>query len=202
MKHDQDILEKVLDSIHNNILTHDSIGLFISGGFDSSILAYIVFKYVHENNLNKKITIYVVPRHDDSLIHAERVCKSVSCNLLYDFQIVGNPNLIHNLQVWSGISEASKNKDILYIADTKNPEAIPNGPNRPSSYAANQFHPFLNYNKTLTIQLAQHFNVLELISSISHTCTENPLMRCDKCWQCQERAWAFKFLDLQDVGTM
>lgn len=202
MKYDIQTILFVINSIHHRIEKTDNIGLFMSGGFDSSILSYIVFKYINDNNIDKSVTVYVVPRHDDSINHVNRVLNSFAKNINYTYKVVGNPNLHHSMQVFSGIQEAKNSNNVLWIADTKTPSELPNGPTRPKIIKNNEYHPFLTYYKTITIQIACYFDILNEISTISHTCTESLLLRCNKCWQCKERSWAFTTLNLIDIGEM
>lgn len=174
----------------------------MSGGFDSSLLAYLVFTHVREIKFDGQITVFVVPRHDGSVNHVSRVLNVLPSGIKYHHKIVGNPDLHHSRQVWSGMIEASAFSDVLWIADTKNPHHLIGGPNRPVIFRNNEYHPFLNYNKTITVQIAHHLQILDLISNVSHTCTERVNERCEICWQCRERSWAFESLDLIDTGKM
>jgi hypothetical protein len=60
--------------------------------------------------------------------------------------------------------------------------------------------PFLHLDKSHTVQLAHDLG-LDWLPKMTHTCTETADIRCGQCWQCSERAWAFKLLDLEDSGT-
>jgi hypothetical protein len=197
---------EILDVIKNVtefIDTTDNMGLFCSGGFDSTTLLYVVFKHIHDVKSDKKINIYTVPRSDDSVTHAKRIVSIISKifqNVRYTHKILSSNDVPHNIIVYKGMVEVSKNtNDWIVISDTKNPECLPNGPGRKKSSLPMQYHPLLSYYKTMTLQLADHYGVLSLISEISHTCTESKTLRCSKCWQCQERNWAFKQLNIEDT---
>jgi 7-cyano-7-deazaguanine synthase in queuosine biosynthesis len=60
--------------------------------------------------------------------------------------------------------------------------------------------PFLHLDKSHTVQLAHDLG-LDWLPKMTHTCTESPDIRCGQCWQCNERAWAFNLLGLEDTGT-
>jgi hypothetical protein len=64
----------------------------------------------------------------------------------------------------------------------------------------NAKHPFLHMDKSHTVQLVHDLG-LDWIPKMSHTCTQSEDIRCGECWQCNERAWAFNLLDLEDTGT-
>jgi len=42
----------------------------------------------------------------------------------------------------------------------------------------------------------------EDLIDITHSCTEQQVGRCNQCWQCTDRAWAFKQLDKTDTGQL
>lgn len=60
--------------------------------------------------------------------------------------------------------------------------------------------PFLHMDKSHTVQLVHDLG-LDWLPKMTHTCTESADIRCGECWQCNERAWAFNLLDLEDSGT-
>jgi 7-cyano-7-deazaguanine synthase in queuosine biosynthesis len=43
-------------------------------------------------------------------------------------------------------------------------------------------------------------NDQEELLKITHSCTEQKTGRCSQCFQCNERAWAFRQLDKTDPG--
>jgi len=199
---------KVINNIKEIVDSHASIGIFISGGFDSTVLASVIFKYITDsNNHDYTITLYTVPRTDDSEIHSKRIIEWL-INLYplvrFDSKLVGNPNVHHSRQVSSGFSEALLDKEIIILADTANPSVTIEGlaPKRIKAVNPKIHQPFLDYDKTMTISIANHMGLLPEISTISHSCTESKLLRCQHCWQCGERFWAFKELGISDIGLM
>jgi hypothetical protein len=42
----------------------------------------------------------------------------------------------------------------------------------------------------------------EDLADITHSCTEQQVGRCNRCWQCTERAWAFNKLNKIDTGKL
>lgn len=194
--------------LERRIHSENNIGLFMSGGFDSTTLAYTVFKIISVMPTGPKLTVYTVPRYDDSVIHTDRVCDWLKIqfpNVEFTRVINGNPNLHHSQQVLSGVIETRDNcTDLIILGDTTNPEVpeLKNGPTRTKSSNPRIIQPFIDGDKRGVIELANSLGVLDQISTISHTCTESKTLRCNTCWQCRERAWAFSKLNLNDVGTM
>lgn len=199
---------KVINNIKELVDSHVSIGIFISGGFDSTVLASVIFKHITDsNNHDYDITLYTVPRTDDSEIHSKRVIEwltNLYPSVRFDSKLVGNPNLHHSRQVSSGFSEALQVKEIIILADTANPPVDIEGlaPNRIKAVNPKIQQPFLDHDKTMTVAIAIHMGLLPEISTISHSCTQSKLLRCQQCWQCGERFWAFKELGVSDIGLM
>lgn len=201
-------MQTTINNIINLISSVNGIGIFISGGFDSAVLSAIIFENVSQNQ-NVKITLFTVPRHDDSAIHSDRVIKWLNNrypSVSFNRKLVGNPDVHHSIQVSSGFSEAFAlpEVEIIILADTANPTIMQesSAPNRIKAKNPKIHQPFFYSDKTMTLSIALHMNLLSEISSISHTCTERKTLKCNECWQCRERAWAFKELNLIDNGTM
>lgn len=196
----------VINEIESKIKSSPNIGLFLSGGFDSTTLAYTVLDIISKNNYESKIVYYTVPRYDDSELHSNRIVRWLNSrySINTNIKIVGDPDLHHSQQVISGIKECLKEDSTvtLFLGDTKNPDDLPNGPIRIVSKYDYIYQPFIEYDKTITLQIANHFNIINDVSLISHTCTESKKIRCNKCWQCKERIWAFNKLNYIDVGLM
>lgn len=202
-------MRSIIESVYNTLCRSDSIGIFVSGGFDSTVLSSLVFQQISEHNLACKITLFTVPRHDDSLVHSERISgwlKMVYPKVCFEKKIVGDPDLHHSKQVSSGIKEilGVDNNIAVIIGDTLIPPKLSNNgaPVRKRSFDPKIIQPLFDYDKTMSLLLAKELNQLEAISKITHTCTENKTLRCNKCWQCLERSWAFKNLNINDVGRM
>jgi len=194
-------MNSIIEDIESIIQTHNTIGVFISGGLDSAILAKLLLDTKQKLNTTNKIVFYTVPRTDDSFTHARRILKFIG----HDNTIsqVGNHKTHHSRQVLSGIIEALEDDsvNIFLLGDTSNPVALPEGPIRIKSDNIRVHQPFFDYTKDEVIQLAIDLEYTELFNQ-THTCTESKTLRCSNCWQCRERAWAFTKLNYIDTGTM
>ena len=197
----------VIKEIDNFIDTNNDIGIFVSGGYDSTVLAAYVFKYISTNNLKPRVTLYTVPRYDDSSVHAKRVCEWLSAlypSVEFTTQTVGNPDEHHSRQVLSGIMESIGRPGVkILLGDTAVPPELvdEHAPIRVRSNGVRVVQPFFDHDKTVTLKLAEWLGLLNEISEVTHTCTESKDLRCYQCWQCRERAWAFTKLLLVDTGT-
>lgn len=202
--------------IQFNLKQHRRIGMFVSGGFDSALLLYLVNEI---NNLTFKkeknrsvLTAYTVPKYDGSYDHSPNIVRWVNPNI--EIKTVGDRDLPHNKQVGSGVKEvmASGEQDQIYIAHTivhdwmdfpgglkvvrqenKHPEFI--------------FMPYMDkqLDKSDTVRLASNLlsvDQFKEICEITHSCTQTTGKRCGICWHCQERAWGFEKANLTDYGEM
>ena len=185
------------------MIKYPTLGIFISGGFDSGLLLYLCCLIKQQENLSNKFDIFTVPRHDDSIVHANRIVSWINStfNMSLNITTVGNPDLHHSMQVWSGVLEAHGKCDVVLLADTTNPAHLPNGPVRQRVYFTDIKQPFFDLTKKDIIAVAIDLNLVDLME-LSHTCTESKLLKCAECWQCQERIWGFSENNYLDPGTM
>ncbi len=181
--------------------------VFVSGGFDSALLLYILCRQAVEQKLD---TVYavVVDRGFASVDFSLRVCQWAEqrTGVKVDLEVLSIPE---DLPHWRHINEPATQLHarglITVSADTQNPPGVelPGvAPRRiqPNLQFSNWLFPFSGVDKSHTVYLANRLGVLDDIAEISHTCTETHGLRCGQCWQCSERAWAFNLLGLSDIG--
>lgn len=195
---------EIIQNIKDKISNYDTIGVFSSGGFDSTVLLYLVIKIIKDNFSNKKLTVYTVNRTDDSKSHSERVLEHLGriFNLHYThITYIDDAYTHHSKQISSGIMQVINVSTLLILCGTRNPNeaSLCDGSIRIKSTVGNIYQPFIDGDKTVTISIEHQLGILELVSTISHTCTESIALRCDACWQRRERSWAFQKLELIDV---
>lgn len=180
-------------------------GILLSGGLDSAILLALILKYYPNINIQP----FTIPKHDGAslyvnniIAHLNNKCNTSIGNTIY----VGNPNVYHRLQSTTAIMDIFKNHsiDFIFNALNKNPQELENvngAPNRIKKSEHPRFIlPFVDLTKDKILSMMYDHNLEDLID-ITHSCTEQQTSRCNKCWQCQERQWAFKQLNKIDTGT-
>jgi 7-cyano-7-deazaguanine synthase in queuosine biosynthesis len=59
--------------------------------------------------------------------------------------------------------------------------------------------PFVDLYKDAILKIMIDEEQLDLVD-ITHSCTEQQVGRCNRCWQCTERAWAFSKINVADTG--
>lgn len=195
-------LELIVDSYKN-------IGVLSSGGLDSSVLLFLLLKLSEERKTNNKIKVFTVPRIDGSKNHSSSIVDFLNkkFNIQIEHKIVGDIKLKEPArQVVSGITAALNDTslDIVLAADTKMPdfEVIPGEPNpvRVRGHMPRYDQPFFNYTKDYTVKLAIENNLDEIFLR-SHSCVTLDHGRCNQCWWCKERSWAFAQNNYIDPGT-
>lgn len=220
-------MNEVLINLENVVRANHKIGISISGGLDSTLLAYLVQDIKRKNNLDCVVEYFCVDRPDNSVIHAKRIVNHLDSHFNLPestIHIVGDGSLHHTEQVKSGMREAVQKFDIdvLLTGVTKTPESctppryLPNyeynkfgnhndkpynGPVRVKTQNPKFINPFWDITKVETVKLIKELD-LSFIAKITHTCTTSKTIRCNKCWQCCERAWAFSENNFVDIGVM
>jgi hypothetical protein len=215
-------MKNILTDVEEILEKYRKIGLLVSGGLDSSLLAYLLHDIKYKTNRNNSFEFFVVPRPDDSVVHVNRIVDYLDNQFNQPkstIHIVGRGDLHHSKQVTSGMTEAVLNYDcdIYLSATTTNPpELLPNykygffrepdgtpynGPVRKKSYHPKLIDIFWDYTKEDTVKIIKDYDLADIMN-LTHTCTGSKSTRCNACWQCCERAWAFKKNNLIDTGTM
>ena len=59
------------------------------------------------------------------------------------------------------------------------------------------YNPLINYNKQDVFKLYKEFNILDTLFPVTRSCENDnhPGSHCGKCWWCNERKWAFGYLE-------
>jgi len=180
----------------------------ISGGSDSALLLYFIAKYNRDQQTNHQIIPFTVPRPDGGANYSPAIVEWISNKLGVDIpapMIVGDGNLEHNIVVKKAIKDLleSNEYDFLYVAENKIPEEILGGtaPVRSQTQSFKRAElPFWGVTKDYIIDLYYKEGIEELLT-LSHSCTDVTIGRCNICFQCRERAWAFDKLGKTDPGT-
>lgn len=209
--------DELINQIKTKIADREYLACLLSGGFDSFVLSYLIFKLTNESH---KIELWSVPRPNRSLEHSIAIStwlKEQFPNVNSEFKILGDEETIskvhHTQHVAIGVQIGLKtlrklglDKCVVFLGDTKNPDVKLDNPHAVyrSRIGNNHQHfmqPFFDTDKRQVILLAKELGILEEASKMTHTCSSVLTGRCNTCWQCCERAWAFKSVDLVDVGV-
>ena len=212
-----------LDTFELTIPENRSIGIMLSSGADSAILLYLMcLELMQTGRSTDEIKyIFTVPKTDGAELHSAGIVdwinKKLDINLPKPI-IFGAENvqdLHHSVQISESVRAVFDKydptfKDLhVFLADQR---AVPQPWPFESDIAVNPFRvsenpypeivslPFNDLYKSHTIDLHFMFNTEPLLQ-LSHTCTQRDAGRCNKCYHCHERQWAFDQLNKIDPGT-
>jgi 7-cyano-7-deazaguanine synthase in queuosine biosynthesis len=177
--------------------------IMLSGGLDSAVLLYLLYHRGYTD-----LQVFTIDKADGSTTYASRVVQHFNKKFAIKLPnpvTVGDPNAHHSLQSRTALTDIFTNYevDILFNALNKNPpelNELPSAPVRATSAPPRVALPFVDLYKTHIIDLMFELEQEDLLN-VTHSCTEQPVGRCGKCWQCGERAWAFQQLGKTDTGT-
>ena len=184
----------------------NSYGILLSGGLDSAVLLYLLVK----SNPSINLQAFTIPKSDGAMLYANPVIHHINkkFNLsLSDTISVGDPTVYHRLQSTTAVKDIFQkySVDFLFVAINQNPPELndlPNAPKRDSKPTHPKvIFPFISMLKDEILQILYNEKQEDLID-ITHTCTEQIHHRCNICWQCSERIWAFKQLNKIDTGIL
>lgn len=179
-------------------------GILLSGGLDSAVLLYLIIRDYPMIDIQP----FTIPKHDGAILYADPVIDHFNkkFKLVIPKTIaVGDPNVYHRLQSKTAVKELFEKYtvDRLFIAINQNPPELADLPGAPQRDQKSDnpkiLFPFVDLYKNDILKIMIDEDQLDL-ADITHSCTEQQIGRCDRCWQCTERAWAFKQLDLLDTG--
>lgn len=180
-------------------------GILLSGGLDSAVLLCMLI----EENPSISIQPFTIPKSDGAMLYVNSLIKFVNEKFSSDIPMtieVGDPTVYHRSQSKTATRDIFKNYDIdyLFIALNQNPPELNDLPGAPRRTTRSDnpkiLLPFVNLLKTDILEIMYQKNYDDIID-LTHTCTEQQVGRCNLCWQCTERAWAFSKLGKVDTGT-
>ncbi len=185
-----------------NLNLDKSYGIMLSGGLDSAVLLYLIIN----QQPNVKVQPFTIDKTDGSSLYVNNIIdhfnKKFNVSIPYTIY-VGDPTVYHRLQSTTAVVDIFNNYSVDYLFNgiNQNPlelNDLPGAPKRDKeSKDARIIFPFVNLLKTDILKIMFEEKQDDLMY-ITHSCTEQKIGRCDMCWQCTERAWAFKQLDRQD----
>jgi hypothetical protein len=178
----------MIENLKDILKMHKSIGIFVSGGFDSALLLYLCCKFGKDN----EFFIFVIDRPNKSLYFNNIVMEWINKKFDKNLKpiLIGNKNFHHFIQVKLAVFDAMQYPiDVLLLGDTANPVDLPSGPKRGKSTNPKILQPFYEHTKDYLIKIAFDLDVNELLD-ITGTCGRGEIPACGTCWPCQEKNWA------------
>jgi len=187
-----------------NIDLNKNYGIMLSGGLDSAVLMYLIVK----QHPSVKLQPFTIDKTDGAALYANQIIdhfnKKFGLSVPYTIY-VGDPTLHHRLQSTSAVIDIFNNYSIDYLFNgiNQNPPELDNLPGAPQrdkrSNSLKIIFPFVDFLKTDILKIMVEHGQEDLMG-ITHSCTEQKDGRCNQCWQCTERAWAFSSIEMIDTG--
>jgi hypothetical protein len=185
---------------------HSQYGIMLSGGLDSAVLLGLLLM----GSPQAIIQPFTLPKHDGAANYIDGILqwmnKRFNVNLPPTIH-VGDPNAHHRLQSTTAVKEIFEKHsyiDFIFNALNTNPSELADDKSAPRrdrrSTHPQIILPFADMTKEKILRL-MYFHGLEELAELTHTCTEQKVGRCNVCWQCRERAWAFNKIGMTDTGT-
>lgn len=200
-----------LDDVKSKIPKDKTIGVLVSGGFDSAVLWYAVKKICLERN--QQCNPYTIPKLDGAEYHAKNVLQT-TCKLLgipeIETTMVGQFSEDPGEYTRSGVADVIKlgHEEFALTGITAYFDDLiwyppPEERKRPNEYQK-QFmeQPFFYHTKDETLSFAKELGIIDAIMPVTHSCTQKPMSRCNQCYWCQERKMAFEKTELIDTGKI
>lgn len=195
--------------IHQNL----KIGVSLSGGADSALLAFILMSN-YTNDLHfftyasKEKHFRTIKNSSEVISKCIEITRKINCyhHIKYDYTQERNKFL-------NFLTNEIDNKvvDIIYTGTTSTPpdevqatftEQLQSDikSRRRDNFQKSQwshenklFHPLINYNKKDIFDLYKKYDLLDTLFPLTNSCEnlEKFTGHCGSCWWCQERFWAF-----------
>jgi hypothetical protein len=186
----------------------ERVGVFVSGGWDSAVLWYIIKGHCIKNKI--QCTPFTVPKLDGAVNFANKVlewsCGEFGIPKIYTNPVGSIESENTSEYVGSGVREALSmpNIDVVYTAVNKYPSWMTPPADRiftkDTEFENVVRQPFADLYKTDIVNMAFELGIGNKIMYITHSCTEREIGRCHDCWWCKEREWAFTETNHKDYG--
>jgi hypothetical protein len=182
----------------------------MSGGADSSLLAYLLTKHIRETNLDINLFPIIIIEEDAPFqkIFAEKVINFIEQQLDFKFSspvIFDHYSKTDKIQRMRQIEIDLLNTFLEYIVSgtTQYPKQgfdAAGGPDEnrkgkfPELWEEKIYTPFVNKDKKELARIYQQHNLTDTLFPLTRSCvaiTNKFDTHCGKCWWCKERIWAF-----------
>ncbi len=181
----------------------------LSGGADSALMLYMIAKELQQTKPIHFLSAFTVPRPDGGANYSPKIVEYINNKLnirISTPMILGNGNVDHSTVISEAVASVLKINfyDVIYIAEnTIPPTMVASLPpvRSPSKNAWKRLVlPFFDLDKSEIIDMYYQFGIEDMLT-LSHSCTANTVGRCNECFNCSERVWAFNKLGKTDPGT-
>ena len=208
--------EHLSTTLNFSIPDTTTVGIFMSAGLDStSLLSLILEELKNTNRLSTvKVIAFTVYKPTLEPVYATRMIELISKH--YNVNIMHVNNLENTEPFLSSgtmnppdhvkwVYENYGNNILLYMSVNNMPPETLKKFNGGLGFVyeepTDHYRPFLNLYKPQMISVMYKFGV-EFLIPYTHSCSRQPIGKCNACYSCEERAWGFEQLGLPDPDTV
>jgi len=195
---------KRFQKIHNMIKIQNNFknpALFFSGGVESTLIYYLF-----ATQTVVPLTLYIIDRYNNPIEKANKVFNEINKKLPNAKSILINkdiPKLSTYEQIGYLYNLIKSEHDIIVYGGNKYPEDETIRPKLKESYInfdeikkdTTIYAPLIDYDKSEIIKFYYEIGIFDLLP-ITHSCGSNTNIPCRECFNCKEREWAYKKLNL------
>ena len=176
------------------------IAILFSGGADSALLFYLCSSQILNLNLNIKLSLYVIDRHNGPIPYAnlvyEQICDTIGSNQfpLITLDIPPTPNG-NQVSVASNQIKNNTQHEVLLWGINQYPDDTTIRPKVISEFIETDFirMPFKHYTKDIIIEQFYRSGIEDILHN-THSCGWRTEGYCERCFNCRERIWAYNKL--------
>ena len=188
------------------------VGIKMSGGADSSLLAYVLVKHIKENNLHLNLYPVIIIEEEAPFqkLFVGKVTKFIEEELNFKFEKsfvyahkIGEDKIQLMREIEATLLDSNL-LDCIISGTTQEPRQGFNadGKKGPADLRVGNFQqiwgniytPFINIDKKDLALIYKEHNLLSTLFPITRSCVKETMnfdTHCGKCWWCNERSWAF-----------
>jgi hypothetical protein len=180
------------------------INLLFSGGMDSTILLYLITKYLCKNNVNTKIICHAFgnsayKKNLKPIINYIQNKFNIKILLIIYRQNYWIRDIVKQiLDIYGGVVYSGCNK---VVEDNFTPTKYiqyDTPPVRGPAYNGFHIRPFIDMNKIELMDIYIKEDILDLLK-MTHSCGIPSDTPCGECYFCMERLWAATSLNIKDI---
>lgn len=189
---------------------YNSIGVYLSGGIDSTALLLLILTELNSSGVLGSIPVrcFTIDKHDFA-IHTTKPLISI---LERKFNVALShhnsiPNYLnpYNIRPKVFLDMHLQNPNTLFfLGNNKTPStdlvSFKNSQNIDYGFEVDKiiyYSPFLYMHKPQILDIFYKLDCEDILP-YTYSCTVRPHQPCKKCYACEERAWGFEMLKKQD----
>lgn len=191
----------------------DKIGIFMSGGLDSSAMLSLILKELKDTNRLETVpvTAFTLEKPTGEPVYATRILNMFKEYFQVDITHINNiPNSKEAIQQGRMdhsviVDTCNKFNGLVYLSGNNMPPPEIKSFNGSLGFTYSQTSvyqlPFLNMLKPQMIDILYKLGT-DFVIPYTHSCSRQLESKCNRCYSCEERSWGFEELLLANPDTI